>query len=69
MSTSRVVEAVEVSKQGDLGRAACGPGLAPDHLSLDPLEKRLGGGVIITISPAAHALPDSAYLHEREGKR
>ena len=54
MFVARIVEAVDVVEQCDLGRAACGLGPAPDHLSLDYLEERLDGGVIVAISLAAH---------------
>lgn len=39
MSASRIVEAIDVFKDGDLSVATCSPGPFPEHLSLDRLEE------------------------------
>ena len=64
MSAARVVEAVDVSKQCKLSRAACGLGPPPDHLGFDRLEERLDGGVIIAISLATHGNLEAALTQQ-----
>jgi hypothetical protein len=49
VSAAQVVETVDVSKQGDLGQATCGPRSPPDYLGFDRLEEHLDSGIIILI--------------------
>lgn len=54
MPTARIVKTVDVFKNRVLGRAACGPGSAPDHLGLDRLEKRLYRSIVVAVPLTAH---------------
>ena len=53
MATTRIVEAVDVFKDGDLGLPSRFPRPPPDELSLDGLEKRLDSAVVVAISLVA----------------
>jgi hypothetical protein len=54
MPAARVIEAVDLLKNGVFGLAAGFPCPAPDQFGLNGLEERLDNGVVITISLAAH---------------
>ena len=54
MPAARVIEAVDVLKDGGFCLATGFPRPAPDQLGLDGLEERLDNGVVITIALAAH---------------
>ena len=54
MTTPRIVEAVDVLEEGQLGIAAGRPRPAPDEFGLEGLEEGLDGGVVVTVSLAAH---------------
>lgn len=50
MTTSRVIEPIDVFKDGHLRLAPCLPGIPPDQFSLDGLEEGLDGGVVVAIA-------------------
>ena len=54
MTAARVVEAVDVFKDGHLRLSSCLPCIAPDQFRFDGFEECLDGCVIITISFATH---------------
>ena len=54
MTAARVVEAVDVFKDGHLRLPAGFPCIAPDQFRFDGFEECLDGCVIITISFATH---------------
>ena len=54
MPTARILEAVDVLKDGGFRLAAGFPRPAPDQLRLNGLEERLDSGVVMTIALAAH---------------
>ena len=54
MSPSRIVEAIDVLEDGQLGVSARLPRPAPDHLGLDGLEEGLDSGVVIAVALTAH---------------
>ena len=54
MAMTRIVEAIDVFKDGDLGLPSRFPRPPPDELSLDGLEERLDSGLGVTIALAAH---------------
>jgi hypothetical protein len=54
MPTARIIEAVDVLKDGGFRLAAGFPRPAPDQLRLNGLEERLDNGVVMTIALAAH---------------
>jgi len=55
---SRIVEAVDVSEDGQLCICASVPWPPPDHLCLDRLEKGLDSGVVVAVALAAHRYPE-----------
>jgi hypothetical protein len=54
MSTTRVIEAINVLKDCDLNRSTCLPGIPPDHLYPDGFEESFHRSIVITISLATH---------------
>ena len=54
MPSARIVEAVDVLEDGQLGVSARLPRSSPYQLRLDRFEGRLYGGVIIAIALTAH---------------
>ena len=54
MPAARVIEAVDVLKDGGFCLATGFPRPAPDQLRLNRLEERLDSGVVIAIALAAH---------------
>ncbi len=54
MPSARVIEAVDVLKDGGFGLAAGFPRPAPDQLGLDGFEERLDNGIVIAIALATH---------------
>ena len=54
MPSARVIEAVDVLKDGGFGLAAGFPCPAPDQLGLDGFEERLDNGIVIAIALATH---------------
>ena len=54
MSSTRIVQAVYLFEDRHLSRSLRLPRMTPDQFRFDGLEGRLNGGVIITISLAAH---------------
>jgi len=54
MAASRIVEAVDVFKDCHLGLPAGVPRIPPDQFGLDGFEERLNGGIVVTITFAAH---------------
>jgi hypothetical protein len=68
VSTSWIVEAVDVFEDRHPGMPAGVPGVPPDQFCLDRFEERLNRCSIIAISFAAHPLPCGACFHAREGR-
>jgi len=64
MPPSRIVEAVDVLEDGQLGVSARLPRPSPDQLSLDRLEERLDGGVVIAVALAAHRYLEAVLTQE-----
>ena len=54
MAAARIVEAIDVFEDCHLGLRPRFPRPSPDQLCLDGFEKRLDGGIVITISLATH---------------
>ena len=54
MPASRVVEAIDVFEDCDLGIASRLPGTLPQQFSLDRLEKGFDSGVVVAIPGPAH---------------
>ena len=54
MPAARVIEAVDVLKDGRLSLAAGLPSASPDQLRLDGFEEGLDSSVVIAIALAAH---------------
>jgi hypothetical protein len=54
MPSARVIEAVDVLKDGGFSLAAGFPCPAPNLLGLDGVEERLDNGIVITIALTAH---------------
>ncbi len=54
MLATRIVEAIDVTEDHQLGGPAGWPGMTPDQLGLDRLEERFDRRVIITVSFPAH---------------
>ena len=54
MPASRIIEAVDVFKDGDLSVATCAPGALPQQLSLDRLEEGFDSRVVVAIASPAH---------------
>ena len=52
MPPSRIVETVDVLEDGQLCVSARLPRPSPDQLSLDRLEERLDGGIVVAIALA-----------------
>jgi hypothetical protein len=54
MSSAGVVEPVDVLEDGSLGLTPRWPALSPDEFRLHGFEEGLDGGIVITITLAAH---------------
>ena len=54
MPTARVIEAVDVLKDGCLSLATRFPRPAPDQLGLDGFEESFDGGIVVAVAFAAH---------------
>jgi hypothetical protein len=54
MPAARVIDAVDLSKDGGFCLATGFPRPAPNQLGLDGFEKRLDNGIVITIALNAH---------------
>ena len=54
MAAARIVEAVDVFEDRHLCFASCLPWMSPDQFCLDGFEEGFDGGVLITITLAAH---------------
>jgi hypothetical protein len=63
VSATRVIEAVDVLKDGDLSGPMDLPGMPPDQFGLDGFEVCFHRSIVTAITFAAHALPVSACLH------
>ena len=64
MSTSRVIEAVDVFEDRHLSLSASFPGAPPDQFGLDGFEERLDGRIVITIAFAAHRDPEAVLAQD-----
>ena len=64
MSPSRIVEAIDVLEDGQLGVSARLPRPAPDHLGLDGLEEGLDSGVVIAVALTAHRYLESVLAQK-----
>lgn len=54
MPASRIVEAIDVFKDGDLCVATRAPGALPEQLGLDRLEEGFHRCVIVAVAGSAH---------------
>ncbi len=54
MATTGVVEAVDVLEDGSFCLPSRWPALPPDEFRLQGFEERLDGGIVVTITLAAH---------------
>jgi hypothetical protein len=61
---ARVVEAVDVLKEGDLDFATGLPIPSPDQFCLQGFEEAFDGGIVVAIALAAHRNPEPALSQE-----
>ena len=54
MAPSRIIETVDVLKDGGCCLTPCWPTLSPKHFGLQALEKGLDHGVVVAVSFAGH---------------
>ena len=54
MPASRIVEAIDVFKDGDLSVSTCAPGALPQQLSFDRLEEGFHCRVVVAIASPTH---------------
>ena len=66
MASSRIVEAVDVFEDRHFSLSARFPCVPPNQFGFDGFEEGLDGGVIVTITLAAHPLPGSGLLANHE---
>ena len=54
MAPSRIIETVDVLKDGGSSLTSCWPTLSPKHFGLEAPEKGLDHGVVVAVSLAGH---------------
>ena len=64
MPSTWIVETIDVFEDCHLGVSAHLPRPSPDQLSLDRLEERLDGGVVIAVALAAHRYMEAVLTQE-----
>lgn len=64
MFAARVVEAVDVSEEGDFGVSAGLPVATPDDFGFERFEEAFDGGIVVAIALAAHRHPETVLSQQ-----